>query len=49
MNPSEEEVWKASANQAILTMSQDGIIKALEGVTSIDELERVIELKALPQ
>ncbi len=45
MNPSEDEVDKASANQGILTMKQDGIIKILKGITSIDELERVITVE----
>jgi type IV pilus assembly protein PilB len=41
---SEAEINKASATQGILTMSQDGIIKVLKGITSLDELERVIDL-----
>jgi type II secretory ATPase GspE/PulE/Tfp pilus assembly ATPase PilB-like protein len=41
-NPSEEEIEKVAASQGILTMKQDGIIKILKGITSIDELERVI-------
>lgn len=45
MNPNEEEVEKASASQGILTMKQDGIIKILKGITSIDELERVITIE----
>lgn len=42
---SESEIEKAAASQAILTMKQDGIIKVLKGVTSVDELERVISLE----
>jgi type IV pilus assembly protein PilB len=34
----------AALPQGMLTMSQDGILKALKGVTSIDELGRVISL-----
>jgi type IV pilus assembly protein PilB len=45
MNPSEDEVEKASASQGILTMKQDGIIKILKGITSMDELERVITIE----
>lgn len=41
-NPSELEIEKSAANQGILTLKQDGIIKVLNGITSIDELERVI-------
>ncbi len=44
-NPSEEEIEKAAASQGILTMKQDGVIKIVKGVTSLDELERVITLE----
>jgi type II secretory ATPase GspE/PulE/Tfp pilus assembly ATPase PilB-like protein len=44
-NPSEREINKAAEGQNILNMKQDGIIKILQGVTSIDELGRVIDLK----
>ncbi|MEK7070418.1 MAG: hypothetical protein AAB966_01290, partial [Patescibacteria group bacterium] len=43
-NPSEREIKKATAHQGLLDMKQDGIIKVLKGVTSISELERVIDL-----
>lgn len=43
---SEAEIAKAAAPQGILTMTQDGIIKILQGVTSLDELERVISIEA---
>ncbi len=46
MNPSEREIKAAARSQGILDMSQDGIIKALKGMTDIDELERVINLEA---
>ena len=45
MNPSEEDLEKASAPQGILTLKQDGIIKVLTGITSLDELERVITVE----
>ncbi len=44
MNPSEREIWIAAQGQGILTMKQDGILKVLSGMTSIEELERVISL-----
>lgn len=44
MNPSSDEVEKAAASQAILTLKQDGIMKVLQGITSVDELERVITI-----
>jgi type IV pilus assembly protein PilB len=43
-NPSDREIWAAAKDQGILTMRQDGIIKVLQGITSIPELERVIAL-----
>ena len=44
-NSSEEEIAKAASSQGILTMTQDGIIKVLKGITSLDELERVIAIE----
>jgi len=41
---SEREIKKETKAQGILSMEEDGIIKVLNGVTSIDELKRVIEL-----
>ena len=43
-NPSEREIAKAAENQGILNMKEDGIIKVLRGITSLDELGRVIDL-----
>ncbi|HAO64464.1 TPA: hypothetical protein DCQ44_00595 [Candidatus Taylorbacteria bacterium] len=47
MNPSEREIKKAALPQGILDMTQDGIIKVLLGVTSIEELRRVIDLDVI--
>jgi type II secretory ATPase GspE/PulE/Tfp pilus assembly ATPase PilB-like protein len=44
MNPSEREIKKAAEPQGILDMTQDGIIKVLQGITSIEELRRVIDI-----
>ena len=44
-NPSEREINKASESQNILNMKQDGVIKVLQGITSLDELSRVIDLE----
>ena len=44
LNPTETEILKKSEKQGILNMKQDGILKVLDGITSLDELERVIEL-----
>lgn len=42
---SDREIREAANPQGILTMEQDGIIKVLKGITSIDELKRVIEIE----
>ncbi|MDD5050600.1 MAG: GspE/PulE family protein [Candidatus Pacebacteria bacterium] len=44
-NPSEREIRAAAAPQGLLTLEQDGVLKVLQGVTSLDELQRVIEIK----
>ena len=44
LNPTETEILKKSEKQGILNMKQDGILKVLSGITSLDELQRVIEL-----
>ena len=41
---SEREIEDAAAGQGILNMTQDGILKVLRGITSLEELERVVEL-----
>jgi type IV pilus assembly protein PilB len=43
-NPSEREIKKAAKTQGILDMRQDGVLKAVRGVTSVSELSRVIDL-----
>ncbi|MCE9628474.1 MAG: type II/IV secretion system protein [Candidatus Vogelbacteria bacterium] len=43
-NPSERDIIIASTPQGILDMRQDGIIKVVQGVTSLDELGRVVDL-----
>jgi type II secretory ATPase GspE/PulE/Tfp pilus assembly ATPase PilB-like protein len=42
--PSEREVAEAAKPQGIPTMAQDGIIKMLKGITSLEELHRVVDL-----
>jgi type II secretory ATPase GspE/PulE/Tfp pilus assembly ATPase PilB-like protein len=44
-NPSEREIQKAAEPQGIPTLKQDGITKLLAGVTSINELTRIIDLE----
>ena len=43
---SDREIWEAAKGQGLLTMRQDGVIKALAGITSMAELERVIAITA---
>jgi type IV pilus assembly protein PilB len=43
-NPSEREIRAAAAPQNILDMKQDGVIKVLQGLTSLQELSRVVDL-----
>lgn len=43
-SPSEREIEKAAEDQNIMTLEQDGVTKVLQGMTSLDELERVIEI-----
>jgi type II secretory ATPase GspE/PulE/Tfp pilus assembly ATPase PilB-like protein len=42
---SEKEIAKAAIPQAILTLTQDGILKVLSGITALEEMERVISLE----
>jgi type II secretory ATPase GspE/PulE/Tfp pilus assembly ATPase PilB-like protein len=43
-NPSEREIKKVAKTQGILSMRQDGIIKILSGVTSLEEVANVVDL-----
>jgi len=44
-NSSEREIKAIARSQNILDMKQDGILKVLKGISSIDELGRVIDLE----
>jgi len=46
MSASAHEIEEAARKQKILTMEQDGILKALRGVTSLSELDRVLSIGA---
>jgi type II secretory ATPase GspE/PulE/Tfp pilus assembly ATPase PilB-like protein len=43
-NPSEREVKVVARDQGILSMRQDGIVKILNGVTSFEEVQSVVDL-----
>ncbi|MDZ4226942.1 MAG: GspE/PulE family protein [Patescibacteria group bacterium] len=42
---SERDIWKAARHQKIRRMAQDGAVKVLKGVTSLEELGRVVDLR----
>lgn len=41
-NPAEADIKDAAVKQGMLTMFQDGILKILDGITSLDELKRIV-------
>ncbi len=43
-DPREHIIMAAARPQGIPTMAEDGVVKVLQGLTSLEELERVIEL-----
>lgn len=44
-NPSEREIKKVASKQKSLTMREDGIIKVLKGITSLEEVASVVDLQ----
>jgi len=44
-NPSEIEIKKAAEAQGIMDMAQDGTIKILQGMTTFEEVQRVVDIK----
>lgn len=43
-NPSARDIEKATRRQGYLTMAQDGVLKALSGITSLEEVFKVVDL-----
>jgi type IV pilus assembly protein PilB len=43
-NPSEHEIKKIAAHQGTLSMREDGVIKILKGITSLEEVKSVVDL-----
>jgi type IV pilus assembly protein PilB len=43
-NPSEREIKKVASGQGILSMRQDGLVKILNGITSFEEVQSVVDL-----
>ena len=44
-NPSEREIKKVAKSQNLLTLTQDGIVKVLSSITTLDELRRIIDIE----
>ncbi len=42
-NTSEYEIREIAAKKGVITMAQDGLLKALDGITSVEEIFRVAE------
>ena len=45
MNPSDHEIREAARPQNLLDMRQDGLRKCLRGISTLDELGRVVDLR----
>ncbi len=43
-NPSEREIREAAKNQGIPSLREDAILKVLQGITSMEEVSRVVDL-----
>lgn len=43
-NPSERDIKETAKKQRLLTIAQDGILKVLKGSTTLEELDRVVDL-----
>jgi len=46
-NPSERDIREAARGQKLLTLVEDGMIKVLSGVTTLEELDRVVDLSSI--
>ncbi len=44
LNPSEREIKKIAAHQGTLNMREDGIVKVLKGITSLEEVGGAVDL-----
>ncbi len=44
-NPSERGIKSAAKDQKLLTLVQDGVVKVLAGMTTLDELKRVVDIE----
>ena len=46
-NPSERDIREAAKEQKLLGLVEDGVIKVLKGVTTLEELDRVVDLSSV--
>jgi type IV pilus assembly protein PilB len=46
-NPSERDITLAAKEQHLLNLTQDGVLKVLQGTTSLEELSRVLDLSSI--
>lgn len=46
-NPSERDITTASRSQNLLSLTEDGVLKVLSGITSLSELGRVLDLSSI--
>jgi len=44
-NPSEREIKRVAEKQGIFDMREDGVVKILTGMTSIEEIQTVVDLE----
>ncbi len=44
-NPSEAEIEKVAKTQGIMNLKEDGVVKVLQGVTTLEELSRVVDIE----
>jgi type II secretory ATPase GspE/PulE/Tfp pilus assembly ATPase PilB-like protein len=43
-NPPASDIERETRRQGYLTMAQDGVIKAIEGMTSLEEVFKVVDI-----
>lgn len=46
-NPSERDIREAARSQKLLNLVEDGVIKVLKGITTLEELDRVVDLSSI--
>lgn len=44
MNPSEDEIKAVASKQGILDMKEDGLVKAVAGITTIEEVKKAVDI-----